>query len=774
MKGKLYIYIAAITTVVGGVLSFTTPQIVLAQEGAEVLEEILVTARRREESLMDTPVSITAFTADDLEALQVERIDQIAQHTPNVVFRPNAAASGSNNNAVVYIRGVGQSDFVPTTEPGVGIYVNDAYIAQVAGAVLNLVDIESVQVLRGPQGTLFGRNTIGGAVLVNSVKPHDEVGGKLDFIAGTDDWFEGKASMNLPISDTLFSRFNFLIRDRDGWVDMPNIPGSDGGGSDETVGGRVALRWLPTENLTIDLSANYTNDESDGTPGVLGAPVVFTSTVTPSGTTEAGDYNALTAPLLGGVPFTNEFFLGRDAYTSLAAEAEGSDQDVWGVNLTLDWNLGWGSVKSISHYRSLEGNDTRDDDHSPAFPLAVTSDIMDSESWSTEIQLSGQAFDGRLDWTGGVYYSEDDAVNINPVEFAFFGAVSGSIVEKNSVALFAQGTYAVTDQLSATVGLRYTEEQKDFIVDDRIQYVTRIINLFLIPPGPPPPGFFPAFLNLPPNAFKIVPNGLTEADHNELDPYVNISYQWNNNLLAYFSYSEGFKGGGFVQRIIPGAFVTSFDPEKVQVYELGFKLEGLDQRLRMTGAVFFNDYTDLQIVVERGGIAPVTENAGKAEIWGGELELSWLPIAGQDLRLTGGLGWLDAEYETLDPTQTTVTLDHEIPSTPDLQYNLSVSYTLPNSIFSGNLNFRLDYSWTDEYFMTAGNQVLQMQDSYGILNGAITWISESENWEVSLRGLNMTDELYLTAAQQDIKTQGFVAPMLGHDARFSGRISYRF
>ena len=156
--------------------------------------------------------------------------------------------------------------------------------------------------------------------------------------------------------------------------------------------------------------------------------------------------------------------------------------------------------------------------------------------------------------------------------------------------------------------------------------------------------------------------------------------------------------------------------KKVQVYELGFKLEGLDQRLRMTGAVFFNDYTDLQIVVERGGIAPVTENAGKAEIWGGELELSWLPIAGQDLRLTGGLGWLDAEYETLDPTQTTVTLDHEIPSTPDLQYNLSVSYTLPNSIFSGNLNFRLDYSWTDEYFMTAGNQVIQMQDSYGILN----------------------------------------------------------
>ena len=154
MTGKLYIYIAAITTLVVGVLSFTTPQIVLAQEGAEMLEEILVTARRREEALMDTPVSITAFTAGDLEALQIERIDQIAKHAPNVVFRPNAAASGSNNNAVVYIRGVGQSDFVPTTEPGVGIYVDDAYIAQVAGAVLNLVDIESVQVPPGTTGHL--------------------------------------------------------------------------------------------------------------------------------------------------------------------------------------------------------------------------------------------------------------------------------------------------------------------------------------------------------------------------------------------------------------------------------------------------------------------------------------------------------------------------------------------------------------------------------------------------------------------------------------------
>lgn len=747
-----------ITIALGSALGAATPQLIHAEE-VVMLEEITVTARRRSEDLMSTPVSVSAFSADEIKARQVERIHQIAQATPNLVFRDQAAASAGNNNAVVYIRGIGQADFVPSTEPGVGIYVDEAYISQATGAVLNLVDIETVQVLRGPQGTLFGRNTIGGAVLINTVKPNEEFGAEVNLIAGSDDWYEGKLSVNTPFTDTLFSRFSLIKRERDGWIDQPNIPGSDGGGSDDTWGARIALRWVPTENLTIDLSADYTNSKSSGSPGVLGG---LTSNINSQGDlTNAGEYNILVAPTLGLPAYTDANFLGLGSYTSLATQVEEGEQDIWGASLTVNWDLGWASLKSISNYRELESSDRRDDDHSPMQPINSVGDFLDSEQWSQEFQLSGQALNDKLDWTAGVYYFEDDAVNINPIDFPLFGGFSGSIVEKQSSALFVQGTYAITDKLGLTLGARYTDDEKDFIVDDRIQYVTRIWGPIIGAPA--------GFAFLPPNAFKLVQNGTTEADTNEKDAYVNLSYQWTEDLLVYGSYSEGFKGGGFVQRIIPGASVTSFDPEYAKVWETGFKWEGFDQRLRLTGAVFYTDYTDLQIVVERS-IAPVTENAGDAELWGAEFEFIWL--ASRDLLLSGGIGWLDAEYTKVDPSAS-VTKSHELPSTPDWQFNFSAAYTLPMEVLSGSVNFRVDYSWTDEHFLEADNQILQKNDSYEVMNAAITWTSESEKWLLSLRGQNITDELYLTSPQQGIETSGFVAPTIAPDARYSLALTFR-
>lgn len=753
----------------GSMVFAVAPPIVQAQdqedsEEAGRLEEVIVTARRRAEALMRTPVSITAFSGEEITHRQIERLHQIGQATPNLEFRNHANASGSNHNAVVYIRGVGQSDFVPSTQPGVGIYVDEAYISQVSGAVINLLDIESIQVLRGPQGTLFGRNTIGGAVLVNSVKPGDEFDAKVDLSTGTDKLREGRVSLNVPLSDTFFSRFSFLARHRDGWVDFPNIPGSDGGGSDDTVGARVALRWVPSDSLTIDLSADYTNSKSDGPPTVTASSIHNFNEQ--GGLTTAGEYNFIIAPALGLPLFTTEDHVpGIDSYTALGTEFDRAKQDIWGVNLKVQWDVGWGTLKSITNYRDLESNDGRDEDNSPLAPITRIRDIMDANQFSQEIQLSGQAFDERLDWTAGVYYFEDEARNPNPVDFPLFGLISGSIVEKQSTAIFGQGTYAINDQWSATFGLRYTDEKKDFIVDDTIQYVNRIWGPII---GAP----VEEFILLPPNAFTLASKGLTEADSEEMDVYLNLSYQWTDDLMVYGSYATGFKGGGFVQRIVPGADVTSYDPEFADVYELGIKWEGLDQTLRLTGAVFLNDYTDLQITIERG-IAPVTENAGDAEIKGFELEFMWLPQAVPSLTLSGGVGYLDAKYTKLDPGAT-VPKDNLLPSAPDWQYNLTGSYTLPADVFSGSLNFRLDYAWTDNYFMEATNDPFLEVDSYGLLNGAITWTSNSENWEVAIRGTNLSDELYYTSPQNNVGIAGWVTPTVGPPDQYSVRVTYRY
>lgn len=773
MISKFNTRIVGVALAVAAALFSTTPNTVQAA-GATELEELIVTARRREENLMETPVSIAAFSADEIRARQLERINQIGQATPNVEFRENANAGSSNYAAVAYIRGVGQSDFIASVEPGVGIYIDEAYIGVMSGAVMNLLDVESIQILRGPQATLFGRNTIGGAILVNSVKPSSEFGGKAEVLAGTDEWFEARGSLNVPITDTLYTRFSAVARQRDGYIDFPNVPGSDGGGSDETYGIRGALRWVPTDSLTVDFSADYSSSQNDGNPTVLRSPIIDSHPANvnpdnPLGLTSAGEYNQVIAPFLNGAPgeFTTENqLLGDEPYTSLGSQHEKGELDLWGINLTVNWDFGWAALKSITYYRDMESSDGRDEDNSDLQPISFIRDRMDSDQFSQEFQLSGQAFNEKLDWTTGIYYFEDDTFNPNPVDFPFFDLVSGSIVEKTSAAVFGQATFAFTEKLSGTLGLRYTDEDKDFIVDDRIQYVTRIwgpavggppIELFL--PPPPEPG-----------SFHIVPTGKTEADAEETDVYLNLAYQWTDGLLVYGSYSTGFKGGGFVQRVVPGAVVTAFKPEFADVYELGFKWQGLDETLRLTGAAFFNDYTDLQVTVERG-IAPVTENAGDAEIKGFELEFSWLPTEG--LLFSGGVGYLDAEYTKLDPTAT-IPITNELASTPEWQYALSGAYTLPVTVFAGSLNFRLDYSWTDEYFMEAANDRFLQQDSFNVLNGAITWTSQSEQWELALQGLNMTDEWYMTSPQSSFINSGYVAPTVARPAQYNVRATFRF
>ncbi len=239
------------------------PAVALAQSGA-ALEEIVVTARKREESLLDTPISITAFTAADLEAKQITTLNQIAESTPNLVFKTGTANSGFSGASTVFIRGIGQTDFLLTNEPAVGIYLDGVYLSQTVGQVLDLVDVETVEVMRGPQGTLFGRNTTGGAVSVNSKKPHEEFEGEGEITGGTYDRIDIKGRVNIPLTDTLFINAAAMSTQRDGFIDLPRRPGDDRFGDDSTTSARFAALWTPSDTVDVHLAADFTRSRETG------------------------------------------------------------------------------------------------------------------------------------------------------------------------------------------------------------------------------------------------------------------------------------------------------------------------------------------------------------------------------------------------------------------------------------------------------------------------------------------------------------------------------
>ncbi len=756
---------ASVASMVTAIALTATPgTVLLAQENetsGSALEEVIVVARRREESLMETPVSITAFSAADLEARQIYQSYQLADSTPNLVYR-GVSGNTSQNTSIIYIRGIGQGDFAPSVQPGVGVYVDGAYVAGAVGSVSEIYDIESIEVLRGPQGTLFGRNTIGGAILINTKKPNEEFSGNFEVQIGEREHVQFSGTINVPITDQLFGKVSVLGRTSDGWIKTPFIDGDDDFGSQDTKGIRGALRWLG-ESVTVDLTADYVRRESDGFPAVL----VEVNEV--GG--QAGAWNTNVAPALGLPLWTNDYVPPEGSYLNYSELFRPSEGDVKTFGLTVQWDISSNmSFKSITSYREVYDFGAQDWDLSVP-QVMEHSDYIDSDHFSQEFQLSGVAMDSRLNWLVGAYYFEEETTNLNGVIFSEFSLMSGSIVDNSSAALFGQLTYDVTDKFSVTVGGRYTDEKLDSIVNEEHQYITQLFDpsctgaCTALPPsaaGSPypwsrrrgtPDGW--VTLPLPPNegSFRIQPPNVFESDHSDFEPYLHLSYQWNDDFRTYVSYSEGFKGGGFTQRIPPGRTVEGFGPEQAKVYELGGKLSGLDGRLRLSGAVFYTDYTDLQVNVSRE-LGGTLENASDAEITGFELEGVFAVT--ENFRLSGGVGYLDGEYKDLDPA---VTFDpNEMPSVMEWQFNAAADYDF--HISSGTITARLDYTFSDEYYVNANNDALT--PDWDAFNGSITYQPTSEKWELALQARNLFDEYYVYGVysnlDQDARLHATPAP----------------
>lgn len=730
------------------VIALTGGETAVAADAAATmnLEEIVVTARKREESLQDTPIAISAFTASALERQQIVNTEDLDQVAPNLQFASYGPLTGNNSAAQVYIRGIGQSDGSSGVDPGVGLYIDDVYMGRSVGGVMDFRDIAGVQVLRGPQGTLFGRNTIGGAVLLNTTLPGDELGGTARVGVGADDLREAFVAVDLPISDTLGARVSGGIRQRDGYVTRV-FDGVDLG-DENTHTFQSSLRWQPSDAFTLTLRGDYTHEDENGSPFVfvtINGRQAFPAAIS----TGAGCPGATFPP--PSVPqgvvdprCANDATWDLGHYKNGGTAKAESSLTNWGTSAVAEWQVSdLLKLKSISAYRELEWSGSRDADNTGLLVLHTDYE-SEGDQFSQELQALFET--DRLHGVVGAFYFEESIVDLLQVPFAAPPpriAAGGpgmrdyqrADIENDNWALFTQWTYDITDALSLTAGVRHTKETKG------IEIVALTIDPLSAPTPDPLPSTTPP-LNILPTPF--------ENEYDSTTGSASIQYRWNDAIMTYVNWSQGFKSGGFNQRYNsapPGFLPVSFDEEVAETYEVGFKSE-FGGSFRLNGAIFRTSYDDMQLTY-RLGIVPLLFNAGKSKIEGGELEFTFAP---GDFIVEGSLGYLDNEFEEIavvPGTTQTVGPNNRLPFTPEWQGNIGIGYDIAGPVVT--LTPRVNVSYTDEQYFDAANsvEVAQLED-VTVVNLSLTLAFDA--WKVRAGLNNATNEEYRVAGNSSYST----------------------
>lgn len=745
--------------------ALAAPETVRAQDRVAGVDVITVTARKREENIQDTPIAITAFSADDLAKRSLYTLDGIGDYTPNLVFDKGTGGTGGSTSTQIYIRGIGQADFLFTTEPGVGIYVDGVYYPRSIGSIMDLVDVERVEVLKGPQGTLFGKNSVGGAISVVSRRPGNEFTGGVEATYGRFNRIDVRANLNIPlVEDKLAASLAFSSHDIDGYVERP-LAGDELGGID-SKGVRGQILWTPSDNFDLLLSSDYTRHRDDAIANTL-------IDVDQTGSLIAL-WNGLVAP--AQMTFYDDSYISSDPFVSNGTGPNFSDLDLWGVSGTATWRVGDLTLKSITAYRNQDAFFGHDSDHSPLTYFEQTVDDQ-QEQFSQEFQVNGSSFGGRLDWVlGALYFHEEglstyriifapglfDALEMLPADIVipglggmgnpihplldFDGAVAAGI-DNNSYAAFAHVSFDITDRLSISGGIRYTLDEKGF---------DSILERF--------------------SAGVVTHDVSIEDDWSAWTPKASIDFDLTDNVMTYVSVARGFKSGGFNGRPT-NAFVAMqpFDPEYVWTYEAGFKSEFADRRLILNGAMFYSDYTNMQLlsvaIDEFGGIVALVENAGEAEIKGFELEMNAVPF--RDARLDFGVGFLDARYKELDSGVTSITLDSELVKTPKWSVNVGGEYTAWLTRELG-ATLRADYSYRSTTQHVADNNPLLEQEPYGLLNLRLTLAPAEGPWSLAVFATNVTDKLYISNGLSQFDTLGTTDVTYGRPREWGVMASWSF
>lgn len=758
----------------------------VAREGTArpaLMDEVVVTARKREEGLQDTPISIAAFSGQSLVDRGITRIEEISDFTPNLILRNDPGAAGSSSAAGVFVRGVGQKEYVATSEAGVGMYVDGVYMARNLGGLLDLADVERIEILRGPQGTLFGRNTIGGAISVTTVKPGPGFSSEALVTYGSDDRIEAIGKLNIPLSDTFYTRFVGGLFKQDGYVLRTNEDRLTG--DSDRITGRFAARWLASDRFTVDMNFDITRARENGVPAVVRGAVFDSQIFNPEGLPLVPPGFPLNpdgtpaAPLPPGVPdlgryyapqipfdlpldrftiqhnYITTFFGGQDCLGFFVPYEQGaqgnqnnpacygnqyfnedqkinqgtaptySNYTIWGGGLNLAWESEHLTVRSITAYREVDSDYAREDDGSPLL-IAEFQGEMRQKQFSQEIQLLGQAFDTRLHWILGGYYLMENANNPEPVRLVPIDLIATrGPIRNRSYAAFGQGTYSLTEELDITAGFRITADRKSY-TPDQIITENRTGD----------PSFDPGT--------RLVPNEKGKQTDTEFTPMVNLSYNWTNDVMTYATFSRGFKSGGFAPRIFPpvdSVDTLKYGPETVTSYEVGWKLSGFDRRLRVNGALYYSDYKDIQVQVFRA-VAPVIDNGGKARIQGFELEMIANPLPG--MVIESGVGLVDAKFKEIDPGAIELTLDSKFERVPKWNVNASISQEI-HVPGTGMFTPRVDWAYSSGYYNDARNTEALRQPGYHMLNLSVNWdIGDNDRFSLMARVANVLDETIVT------------------------------
>lgn len=753
------------------------------QSSGFALEEIIVSARKRQENLQKTPIAISSFTSKSLENRQIDAGTDLARVTPNLTFDAHAPASGHNSGSQIFIRGIGQTDFQALTDPGVGMYIDGVYHARTVGSVVDFMDVERIEILRGPQGTLFGRNTIGGAISLHSRKPGDEFEGSGKITVGSANRIDTSLNVNIPMAEGLAMRVSAGSRDRDGYV--TRLVDGEKVGDINKRNIRARVLWAPNEDLEIDINVDYTREDEKGAPTVFAA--IGTGPRNAFGRIASAKAGCtLLLPAGAGVAEGNDPNCANNQWKAGPFATHGtfpvkSLLRAWGVAGTVTYDFENISLKSITSYRSLVAEASRDADNTPLTVLHSTFDTNDTQ-FSQEFQISGTSFDDHVKWVGGLYYFDQDAEDIQDVFIPVGDFSLGGPVEINSKAAFAQATYELTDKLDITVGLRYTDEIKEYTPDSFSlttyafpgnidgSYNPGGANESLLPDDAIVAG---ALVILQPNT-PFAPKVQQEISASKLTPLVNIAYDFSDDVMVYGNYSQGFKGGGFSTRIVellPES--PKFKPEFATSYELGFKSDLLDGMIRLNGAAFYTRYTDMQFVV-RPQLAPLVFNAGRSSIQGFELE--WTIIPTDNLMITGSLGHINGQFKELEEivTNTGITLDHQFQQTPRWSFNTGVAY----SIYINDavtVTPRIDYSYRSKNYVDSVNTEILSQEGFSLLNASMAVDAVDDNLRVIFAVRNLTDKIYKVAGFSSLGGSGsYAESVYARPREWSLSVQYNF
>lgn len=794
--GRLLQRYAVLFGIVFAVGSVHAQEAAVAEEESDrLLEEVIVTAEFRETSLQETPIAITAITGDMLEARGQTNLFEVAAQAPNVSLKPGGQA---RSGMMAYIRGVGQSDFIAALEPGVGIYVDDVYYAQLTGSLLELIDVDRIEVLRGPQGTLSGRNSIGGAIKLYSKRPGD--GGE-SFRMGVGSFSEvnvrGTGDFTL-VEDSLWLRFSGAAKNRDGYVDVldygcshpgSGFPTSLAGngckigeqGDKQYTTGRAALRWAASDDVEVNVIADVLNDRSGMAAGTVTyanrGPGEAITTLNPTLPFYDADGNELyyrDHMFVSYGPNRNPNDPINDPYVSYSTLIDYYDEHIigvgnpapttpvgwkpsslqprnhinqWGVSANINWQINDNlNLTSITAYREYDTWSTWDEDGSP-FAIVQLDNKLDNWQLTQELRLNG-SFGENVDWTVGGYYLDQKSTYLARVDlnYAQIDFIHGpDPTPADTLAFFGHGSWDISERMRLSGGLRYSDEFKGYT------------HLRHNPDGSDIGSKGPTFPGAPDliNIRLTGVNGLyAEFDDSQTDWRVALDYMLNDEMMVYSSVSTGYKSGGVNPRPFFPIQLQTFNPETLTAYELGWKATLFDS-LRLNAAVFLNEFEDIQLTltqcevptfVNPAGFGPPClkpANVGNADVKGLELEAHW--YATENLLIEAMFSNLDFEYTFVDPFalqgSSIAPIDMITPHTPEEKWNIGAQYTFDFSDH-GQLTTRVDAIYQSKTYGDATNKPVNQIDDYTLMNAIVWWDSADEDWRIDFTVLNLTDEVY--------------------------------